>query len=96
MSISAVIIGSDVLVGGEVSLELGPYKGDGPGQKQLIVVNPPENVEAFQHAVLGQQIWGSNNTIMVRNTTWAYREGYTRIWLAGTPILNSQANNYDD
>ncbi len=83
MSICAEIIGSDCYPDGTVGLALGPIGDDGPGQSCLIVVNPPENVDAFRRSILGQKIWGSANTIMVRETVWAMREGYTRIRLVG-------------
>jgi hypothetical protein len=92
VSISAVIMGSDVYDDGTVGLALGPYKDDPAGQSCLIVLNPPENVDAFRRSVLGQQIWGSANTIMVGNTVWATREGYTRIRLVERAAPMSETN----
>lgn len=81
MSICAEIIGSECFGDGTVGIALGPIGDDGPGQACLICVNPPLNVDAFRRAILGQKIWGSADTIMVRDTVWAKREGYTRIRL---------------
>lgn len=86
MSISAVIIGSDIYEDGTVGLALGPYKDDPAGQSCLIVMNPPDNVDAFRRSVLGQQIWGNSSTIMVGDTKWADREGYTRIRLVDKSV----------
>lgn len=81
MSICAEIIGSIKNDDGTVDLMLGPIGDDGPGQKVLTVLNPPSDVETFCKAVAFQKIWGSSDTIMVRETVWAKREGYTRIRL---------------
>ncbi len=47
------------------------------GQERLIVVNPRSHMDAL----VGVQVWGSANTIMVRDTVFADRLGHIRIRL---------------
>jgi hypothetical protein len=83
MSINAEIVSAKLNEDGTVNLHLGPIKNDPPGQRMLIVENPPSDTAAFMSAIIGQQIWGSSGSIMVRDTKWADRIGYTRIRLVG-------------
>jgi len=81
MSICAEIIDAICNDDGTVDLLLGPIGDEGPGQKVLTVINPPEDRQGFCKAIAFQKIWGSENQIMVGETKWADREGYTRIRL---------------
>lgn len=92
MSICAEIIGSVCNDDGTVDLLIGPIGDDGPGQKTLTVLNPPDDRETFCKAVAFQKIWGSANTIMVRETVWAKREGYTRIRLVESAAATTDTN----
>jgi hypothetical protein len=48
------------------------------GQTRMTVLNPPPQFEA----AVGTQIWGGANSVMVGQTHWADRIGYTRLRLA--------------
>jgi hypothetical protein len=47
------------------------------GQSRLTVVNPPP----FLEAAVGTEVWGGCGALMVGDTEWADRIGYTRIRL---------------
>jgi hypothetical protein len=86
MAIAATIEGAKLNDDGTVRLNLGPLKGEGPGQDFLTVVNPPANRQAFMNAVIGQVIWGGSSEIMVGQTKWAERVNYTEIKLVDVPV----------
>ena len=52
--------------------------GVAPGQQVLAVVNPPEG---DMSGIVGTEIWGNSSEIMVGDTKWAKRIGYTKIEL---------------
>jgi len=81
MSIIAEIIGATLRPSGVVTLHLGPVGDDGPGQSQLVVINPPAKANEFLIAVVGLKIWGSSSEIRVGDTKWADRIGFTQIRL---------------
>lgn len=56
-----------------------------PGQRVLTVVNPPEG---DMSGLVGTEIWGNASEIMVGDTKWAKRIGYTRIELINEALAN--------
>ena len=78
MSIDARIVGVRV-VDGETKLTLEPRdpRGTAAGQHTLVIDNPPADCSGM----IGTEIWGSADTIMVGTTPWAKRIGYTHIEL---------------
>ena len=71
-----------------VSLKLEPRERWGrAGQKVLIVVNPPTVDPAVLSSLIGTEIWGGSNDIMVGTRRWAKRIGYTRIELDTPPVI---------
>lgn len=77
--VSAVTLNKD----GTATLSLEPReKATCAGQTKLTIVNPPEvDFRTFANAMIGQELWGGAGEIMVRETKWADRIGYTRIRL---------------
>lgn len=65
-----------------VRLQLVPReKGGCAGQDVLTIVNPPTLDTEVLAAMIGTEIWGCSSQIMVGDTKWANRIGYTRIEL---------------
>jgi hypothetical protein len=61
---------------GTATLHLGPRdKRNGPGQPSLTVLNPSPGMEVME----GMEIWGGASSIVVGETVWAERIGYTSI-----------------
>lgn len=79
MSIDAVISDVSRNPDGTATLHLMPRGNSLVGQPRLTVENPPANLEAS----IGTEIWGGCSEIMVGDTRWADRIGYTRIRLKG-------------
>ncbi len=78
MSIAAIIMEVVEQPDRTVKLILGPIaKDDGPGQRLLTVLNPPGNMNSS----VGTRIWGGDSYIMIGETKWAERVGYTSIRL---------------
>ena len=62
-----------------VRLHLEPREPGGlAGQDVLTVINPPEGDLS---GLVGTEIWGGSGCIMVGDTKWAKRIGYTKIEL---------------
>ncbi len=78
MSINAIIQSVERLPDGTAKICLGPYNDDPTGQDSLIIVNPPEG---RLDGLVGVHIWGGSGTIVIGETMWAKRNGYTRIVL---------------
>jgi hypothetical protein len=64
---------------GTATLHLGPRGGEGPGQPGMTVLNPPPGLEA----AVGTEVWGNDSWLMVGETRWAQRVGYTACRLVG-------------
>lgn len=65
-----------------VRLKLAPReKGGAAGQNVLTIVNPPTLDPKTLAGMIGTEIWGGSSCIMVGETKWANRIGYTRIEL---------------
>lgn len=77
MSIDAVITGVTRNPDGTASLHLGPRGDSCPGQTRMTVENPPPDLEA----AVGTEVWGGDGYLMVGDTKWADRIGYTRLRL---------------
>ena len=56
-------------------------KGGVAGQDVLTIVNPPTLEPEALAGMIGTEIWGGSGDIMVGDTKWANRIGYTRIEL---------------
>jgi len=66
----------------KVRLKLEPREEDGlAGQSVLTIVNPPSLDIETLHGLIGTEIWGNSSQIMVGDTLFANRIGYTRIEL---------------
>lgn len=83
MSISARIRSVVGNRDGTATMYLDPWdKGGVAGQPQLTIVNPPStDIRTLSKALEGQTIWGGDSDIMVGETRFAERIGYTRIRL---------------
>ncbi len=55
--------------------------GGVPGQSQLAIVDPPELSPDEWRGLVGVEIWGSSDCIMIGTTKWADRISTTRIRL---------------
>ena len=81
MSIDAVIEAVERNDDGTADIVLGSRKtrdGDScSGQSRMTVENPPPGFEAC----VGTKVWGGGETLMVGDTKWADRIGYTRLKL---------------
>jgi hypothetical protein len=65
-----------------VRLKLGPRESGGlAGQPVLTMLDPPTTNPEQLGALVGIAIWGNSEYIMVGNTKWARRIGYTKIRL---------------
>lgn len=65
-----------------VRLKLEPRERGGcAGQPVLTIVNPPSTQPEVLAGLIGTEIWGNASSIMVGDTLWAKRIGYTRIEL---------------
>lgn len=79
MSIDAVIVDVVRDDGGTATLQLGPRKDSQgkeisiAGQKWMTILNPPPGDLS---GMVGTEIWGNANTLMVGQTKWAERIGY--------------------
>lgn len=79
MSIAARIHSARMEAEG-VRIFLGPIRrGEVAGQRSLLITNWPEG--ANPAGLVGTDIWGGSDAIMVGETKWAHRRGYTRIEL---------------
>jgi len=66
----------------KLRLKLEPReKGGLAGQSVLTVVNPPTLDPKMLSGLIGTEIWGNANSIMVGDVKWADRIGYTKIRL---------------
>lgn len=66
----------------KVRLRLEPMRpGELAGQDTLTVVNPPSLDPEILSGLVGTEIWGGSSEIMVGETKWANRIGYTKIEL---------------
>lgn len=66
----------------QVRLQLVPRERGGvAGQSVLVIVNPPTTEPDILAGMVGTAIWGGGSEIMIGNTLWAKRIGYTRIEL---------------
>lgn len=78
MSIDARVTAVDYLLDGTARLTLEPISPRAiAGQPELIVENPAPHMESM----VGTQIWGPSQCIMVRETRWAERVTSVRIRL---------------
>ena len=67
-----------------VRLKLAPREEGGlAGQDVLTIINPPTLDPGLLESMVGMEIWGGSGEIMVGETKWADRIGYTRIRLVG-------------
>lgn len=84
MAISAVVQGITVLPDGTVRLALGAVEGgepgDSPGQETMIVVNPPSPPDLLR-GLIDCIIWGGSDELLIGETVFAERIGYTRLRL---------------
>ena len=78
--VAVTIVSPDVPSGDPcVHLHLEPRERGGvAGQSVLTVLNPPA---ADLGVLVGTEIWGNDSVIMVGDTKWANRVGYTQIEL---------------
>lgn len=68
----------------KVRLQLSPReKGGLAGQRVLTITNPPTLDPEKLAGMVGTEIWGGAGEIMVGQTKWANRIGYTQIELIG-------------
>lgn len=79
MAIDAVIERVDRNPDGTATLHLGPRQtqhGDScPGQSRMTILNPPPG---RLDGLIGTEVWGSSESLMIGDTKWAERVGYTR------------------
>jgi hypothetical protein len=65
-----------------VRLKLEPREpGCVAGQRVLTILNPPTVDPNVLAGLIGTEIWGSSSCVMVGQTKWADRIGYTKIKL---------------
>ena len=57
------------------------------GQKRLRVLNPPSFDSNFYSGLIGVVIWSTGDRVMIGETQWANRVGYTAIQLVQRPVL---------
>ena len=85
MSIDARIAGVTVFSNnGRLQLKLlleSREEGGYPGQPALTIVNPPDVSPDLLSSLIGTEIWGGANDILVGDTIWAKRLSYTTIEL---------------
>ena len=80
MSIDARIIAAQLQGNGHMRLVLVPReKGGVAGQGTLTITNWPVGADPW--GLIGTEIWGGAGEIMVGDTRWAERKGYTQIML---------------
>ena len=83
MSIDARIIGLTVALDG-VFLNLEPREPYGhAGQQRMEILNPPDPPTLLE-MLIGECVWGSANQLMLGNTKFADRVGYTQLQLSGS------------
>jgi hypothetical protein len=71
----------------KVRLHLSPReKGGIAGQSVLTIVNPPTLDPEALAGMIGTEIWGGSGYLMVGDTKWANRIGYTRIELVASVV----------
>ena len=65
-----------------VLLHLEPREPGGvAGQSVLTITNPPTTNPELLNALIGIEIWGGSDYVMIHENKWADRVGYTRIRL---------------
>ena len=79
MAIDAVVTGVKRNADGTATMTLGPratpHGQSCAGQSSMTILNPPAG---RLDGMVGTEVWGSADTLMVGDTKWASREGYTR------------------
>ena len=63
------------------------------GQKRLRVLNPPSFDSNFYSGLIGVVIWSTGDRVMIGETQWANRVGYTAIQLVQRPVLAEKATS---
>ena len=76
MSIEAIVSKVEYR-GKKAILHLEGIDGEGPGQKTLTVLNPKPHMNSME----GICLWGNSSKIMIGETEFAKRIGYTEIEL---------------
>ena len=80
MSIDARIAGLSISPNG-VFLNLEPRERGGcAGQQRMEILNPP-NPPTLLDVLVGECVWGSANQLLIGDTTFADRVGYTQLKL---------------
>lgn len=81
MSIDARIAGVQVKADGEVRLVLEPReKGGHAGQSVMTILNPPRDTTLL-NVLIGECVWGNASVLMIGDTKFADRIGYTKLRL---------------
>jgi hypothetical protein len=79
MSIDAVITDVRRNPDGTATIALGPretpYGQSCEGQRRITIENPPPG---RLDGLVGTEVWGGSESLMVGDTKWADRVGYTR------------------
>ena len=69
-----------------VRIGLSAKPGRTAGQRSLTIMNPPTLDADKLASMIGCAIWGNASKIMVGQTVWAERIGYTKIRLVGDKV----------
>lgn len=81
MSIDARIIGVQVTAGNKVMLVLEPRAHH--GTFRMTIENPPADPKRLE-ALIGECVWGGDSELLIGDTKFADRIGYTRLRLLAT------------
>lgn len=82
MSIDARIIGVQVTPDNEVLLVLEPRdpRNAHHGTSRMTIVNPPDDPTRLE-VLIGECVWGGDTFLLIGDTKFADRVGYTRLRL---------------